>query len=130
MKNNLLNKAIRLILGIVSILPQKRSGTAKSDTKTPARAAFSKALPQADKNLKPEAIKQVSSAEPQKSSKTIPAIPTEAVKEEKSKEYISEEDTHKDPKDSAETKISPDGKQEETIKRQKKIILETRSYRG
>ena len=113
MKNNLLDKAIRLILGIVSILPQKRSGTAKSDKNTPATAAFSKALPQADKNLKPEATKAVSSAEPQKSSKTTPAIPTEAVKEEKSKAYISEENTLKDPKDLLETKIGPDGKQEE-----------------
>ena len=120
MKNNLLDKAIRLILGIVSILPQKRSGTAKSDTKTPATAAFSKALPQADKNLKPEATKAVSSAEPQKSSKTIPTIPTEAVKEEKSKDYISEKDTPKDPKDSLETKTSPDGKKEEVNKETEK----------
>ena len=86
MKNNLLDKAIRLILGIVSVLPQKRSGIAKSDTNTPATAGPSKELSQADKNLKPEAIKTVSSAEPRKSSKTIPAIPTEAVREEKSKE--------------------------------------------
>ena len=116
MKNNLLDKAIRLILGIVSILPQKRSGTEKSDTKTPARAAFNKAHPQADKNLKPKATKAVSSAEPQKSSKTIPALPTEAVKEEKSKVYISEEDTLNDPKDFLKTKIRPDGKQEEINK--------------
>ena len=73
MKNNLLDKAIRLILGIVSVLPQKRSGTAKSDTNTPATAGPSKELSQADKNLKPEAIKTVSSAEPRKASKTIPA---------------------------------------------------------
>ena len=122
MKSNLLDKAIRLILGIVSILPQKRSGTAKSDTKTPARAAFSKALPQADKNLKPEATKAVSSAEPQKSSKTIPAIPTEAVKEEKINSTY-QRSTLNDPKDLLETKISPDGNKKET-KRKKKIILD------
>lgn len=116
MKDNLLNKAIRLILGIVSILPQKKSGTAKSNTNTSATTAASTALPKADKNLKPEATKAVSSAEPQKSSKTIPAIPTEAVKEETSKVYISEEDTLKGPKDLLETKISPDGKQEEINK--------------
>ena len=113
MKNNLLDKAIRLILGIASILPQKKSGTAKSNRNTPATAAASTAHPKADKNLKPETIITDSETDYQKSSKTLSDIPNEAAKEEKSTEYIPKKSTLKDPNDSVETRISPDEKQED-----------------
>lgn len=113
MKDNLLNKAIRLILGIVSILPQKKSGTAKSNTNTSVTAAASTALPKADKNLKPETIITDSETDYQKSSKTLSDIPNEAAKEEKSTEYIPKKSTLKDPDDSVKTRISPDEKQED-----------------
>ena len=43
------------------------------------------ALPQQDKKLKPDAIRTDSSTEDQKSYKTISAVPTKAVEEEKEK---------------------------------------------
>ena len=40
MKNNLLNKALRIVLGIVSILPQKKSKPTKSNTNSKEQLDF------------------------------------------------------------------------------------------
>ena len=112
MKNNLLNKAIRIILGIVSILPQKKPESTQSNTNSQAKASPPTALPQQDKKLKSDAIRTDSSTEDQKSYKTISAVPTKAVEEEKRKGYISKKSNPENPK----AKISSDEKQEEINK--------------
>ncbi len=111
MKNNFINKAIRLILGAISILPRKKIKERKSNRNTRATADLSTAITQSDKNLKSEATRTDSSKKNLKTRETISAIPTETAKEAKSEEQIPKKATLKDPKDSVEAETSPEEKQ-------------------